>query len=43
MIPTPEHVVFIPGVLLIGVFIGYTMGARAVRDEVRRQREREKR
>ncbi len=43
MIPTPEHVVFIPGVLLLGVFIGYTMGARAVRDEVRRQREREKR
>ena len=43
MIPTPEHVVFIPGVLLLGVFIGYTMGARAVRDEVRRQRERERR
>ncbi|MDB4929272.1 MAG: hypothetical protein JWM10_1756 [Myxococcaceae bacterium] len=43
MIPTPEHVVFIPGVLMLGVFIGYTMGARAVRDEVRRQREREKR
>ena len=43
MIPTPEHVVFIPGVLLLGVFIGYTMGARAVRDEVRRQRQREKR
>ena len=43
MIPSPEHVVFIPGVLLLGVFIGYTMGARAVRDEVRRKREREKR
>lgn len=43
MIPSPEHVVFIPGVLLLGVFIGYTMGARAVRDEVRRQRERERR
>jgi hypothetical protein len=43
VIPTPEHVVFIPGVLLLGVFIGYTLGARAVRDEVRRQRAREKR
>lgn len=43
MISTPEHVVCIPGVLLLGVFIGYTMGSRAVRDEVRRQREREKR
>ncbi len=43
MIPTPEHVVFIPGVLLLGVFIGYTMGSRAVRDEVRRKQLREKR
>lgn len=43
MIPSPEHVVFIPGVLLLGVFIGYTMGARAVRDEVRRKQQREKR
>ncbi len=43
MIPTPEHVVFIPGVLLLGVFIGYTMGARAVRDEVRRKQQRDKR
>lgn len=38
--PTAEHVVFIPGILLIGVFIGYMMGARAVRDEVRREQER---
>jgi hypothetical protein len=41
--PTVEHVVFIPGVLLIGVFIGYMMGARAVRDEVRRKQEARKR
>jgi hypothetical protein len=40
--PTVEHVVFIPGVLLIGVFVGYMMGAKAVRDEVRRQREARK-
>ena len=43
MTPTVEHVVFIPGVLLLGVFIGYTMGARAVRDEVRRKQQRDKR
>ena len=43
MIPTFEHVVFIPGVMLIGVFIGYMMGARAVRDEVRRKQEARKR
>ena len=43
MIPTPEHVVFIPGVLLIGVFVGYMMGAKAVREEVRRKQEARKR
>ena len=31
MIPTVEHVIFIPGTLLIGIFIGYMLGARAVR------------
>lgn len=43
MTPTIEHVVFIPGVLLIGVFIGYMLGARAVRDEMKRQRDARKR
>jgi hypothetical protein len=41
--PTVEHVVFIPGVLLIGVFVGYMMGAKAVREEVRRKQEARKR
>ncbi len=41
--PTVEHVVFIPGVLLIGVFVGYMMGARAVRDEIRRKQEARRR
>lgn len=41
--PTAEHVVFIPGVLLLGVFVGYILGARAVRDEVRREQERRRR
>ena len=27
--PGPEHVIFIPGVLLIGIVIGYILGARA--------------
>jgi hypothetical protein len=43
MTPTIEHVVFIPGVMLIGVFIGYMMGAKAVREEVRRKMEARKR
>jgi hypothetical protein len=35
-----EHVIYIPGVLLVGVIIGYTLGARAVRAEIDRVRRR---
>ncbi|GAC1538150.1 MAG: hypothetical protein NVS3B10_02620 [Polyangiales bacterium] len=35
---TPEHVIFIPGVLLIGLTLGYMMGARAVREELKKRR-----
>ncbi len=35
-----EHVIFIPGVLLIGVVLGYIMGARAARTEATRRRKR---
>lgn len=42
-LPTAEHILFIPGVLLIGLAIGYSMGARAARAELeRRQKERKK-
>ena len=27
---TAEHVIFIPGVLLLGLSIGYALGARAI-------------
>jgi len=40
--PGPEHFIFIPGVLLIGIVIGYVMGARAVRAELERRRRRAK-
>jgi hypothetical protein len=39
---TPEHVIFIPGVLLIGLAIGYVMGAKAARKELEKTRERMK-
>ncbi len=39
--PSAAHVVFIPGVLMIGMVIGYIMGNRAAREELeRRQRRR---
>jgi hypothetical protein len=42
-VPPVEHIIYIPGVLLVGIVIGYTMGARAVRAEVERLRNRAKR
>ena len=39
---TVFHVIYIPGVLLLGVTIGYVLGARAVRAEVARTRKRMK-
>ena len=39
---TIEHVIFIPGVLMVGVMIGFIVGARAVRKEMARMKERAK-
>lgn len=39
---TVEHVIFIPGVLLIGITVGFMLGAKAVRSEVARMKERAK-
>ena len=30
---TGEHVIFIPGVLMIGMFLGFMLGARAARNQ----------
>jgi hypothetical protein len=38
--PGPEHFIFIPGVLLIGLVLGYILGARAARAEIDRRRRR---
>jgi hypothetical protein len=38
--PGPEHFIFIPGVLLIGVVIGYIMGSRSAKAELERRRRR---
>jgi hypothetical protein len=40
---TFEHIIYIPGVLLVGLILGYTLGARAVRAEIERTRRRSKR
>jgi proteasome assembly chaperone (PAC2) family protein len=33
---TFEHIIYIPGVLLVGLTVGYSLGARAVRAEMKR-------
>jgi proteasome assembly chaperone (PAC2) family protein len=39
---TIAHVVYIPGVFLLGLAVGYVLGARAVRAEMARLRKRAK-
>jgi hypothetical protein len=38
--PGPEHFIFIPGVMLIGIVLGYIFGARTARAELERKRKR---
>ena len=38
--PGPEHFIFIPGVLMLGIVLGYILGARAARSEMDRKRKR---
>jgi hypothetical protein len=38
--PGPEHFIFIPGVLLIGIVLGYILGTRAAKAEIERRRRR---
>ncbi|UQA55123.1 hypothetical protein [Polyangium aurulentum] len=39
---TPQHVIYIPSVLLLGLVVGYVMGARAVRAELEKRKRRMK-
>jgi len=40
-VPSIEHFLYIPGVLLVGLAVGFRLGAKAARDELeRRRRER---
>ena len=38
--PGPEHFIFIPGILLIGIVFGYVMGVRATRAAIEKRRKR---
>lgn len=36
--PSIGHIFYIPGILLLGLAIGFRLGAKAVRDEFERQK-----
>lgn len=38
---TSSHILFIPGVLLVGLFLGFILGARAARNQFDLQRRRD--
>lgn len=38
--PGPEHFIFIPGVLMIGMVLGFVMGSRSARAEVDKKKRR---
>ena len=41
--PSIEHVIYIPGILLLGLAIGFRLGAKAARAELERRRAERKR
>ena len=38
---TSSHILFIPGALMVGMFIGFILGARAARNQFDLQRKRD--
>ena len=41
--PTIAHLLYIPGVLLIGIAVGFVLGARAARNELARSQKARRR
>lgn len=39
-VPGPEHLLFIPAVLLLGIAVGWALGAKAAREKLERRRAR---
>ena len=37
---TSAHILFIPGVLMVGTFIGFVLGARAAKNQLALQQQR---
>ncbi|MDD9941390.1 MAG: hypothetical protein OXU20_10160 [Myxococcales bacterium] len=41
--PSVAHFIYIPGILLIGVAVGFVLGARAAREEMEKSRKARRR
>lgn len=41
-LPTADHFFFIPAVLLVGIAIGFVLGARSARAEIKRREQARK-
>jgi hypothetical protein len=41
--PSIEHFIYIPGILLVGLALGFRLGAKATREELARQARERKR
>ena len=41
-LPGPEHLIFIPGMLLIGIVVGWVLGGRAAREQLEKRRKRDR-
>jgi hypothetical protein len=39
-LPTSEHVIFIPAVLLVGIVIGWVLGQKAARQKIEQKAKR---
>jgi hypothetical protein len=42
-VPTFAHFIYIPGVILVGIAIGFVLGARAARNEIARSQKARRR
>ena len=38
--PSVEHLLYIPGILLVGLALGFRFGAKAAREEIERRAKR---
>lgn len=39
-LPTPEHFLFIPGVLMVGMVLGYILGGKTARQQLEKAQRR---